>query len=177
MTSMTRQFAALTILLLAAACTPPLVATPPSEPIQIGFYSVTPQTEWNRAMMTRKEVWTVDGYALQALRFLDVADGQTLSGETDPDGKAPVYRKSMLPNEIQEFIVETLVAGGWANVESGAATRFAPAPDSIRGDQAPDRPLRGVTFAPYPESPVDMAFHYANPVSGKRPPIYLPEVY
>lgn len=117
MIPMTRKFAALAILLLAAACTPPLVATPPMEPIQIGFYSVTPHAEWNRAMMTRKEVWTVDGYALQALRFLDVADGQTLSGQTDPDGKAPVFRKAMLPNEIQELIVETLAAGGWANVK------------------------------------------------------------
>lgn len=117
MTSTTRKFAALAILLLAAACTPPLVATPPTEPIQIGFYSVTPQTEWNRSMMSRKEAWTVDGYALQSLRFLDVADGQTLSGETDPDGKAPAFRKTMLPNEIQEFIVETLVAGGWAKVK------------------------------------------------------------
>lgn len=114
---MTRKLTFLAVLLLAAACTPPLVTTSPTERVQIGFYSVTPQAEWNRATMSRTEAWTVDGYALQALRFLDVADGRTLSGETDPDGEAPVFRKSMLPNEIQEFIVETLAAGGWANIK------------------------------------------------------------
>ncbi|MDH3229505.1 MAG: hypothetical protein OEN55_06915 [Alphaproteobacteria bacterium] len=114
---MTRKFAALAILLLATACVPSIVATPPQEPIQVGFYSVTPQVEWNRPMMTASEIWTVDGYALQSLRFLDVADGQTLSGREDPDDKAPVFRRTMLPNEIQEFIVETLAAGGWANVK------------------------------------------------------------
>lgn len=114
---MTRKIAVLAILLLATACVPSIVATPPQEPIQIGFYSVVPQTEWNRPMMIRSEIWTVDGFALQSLRFLEVADGQTLSGNEDPEGKAPVFRKSMLPNEIQEFIVETLAAGGWANVK------------------------------------------------------------
>jgi hypothetical protein len=114
---MTRKTAALAILLLATACVPSMVATPPQEPIQIGFYSVTPQTEWNRPMMTRSEVWTGDGFALQSLRFLDVADGETLSGREDPEGKAPVFRKTMLYTEIQEFIVETLATAGWANVK------------------------------------------------------------
>ena len=114
---MTRKIAALAILFLATACVPSMVATPPQEPIQIGFYSVTPQTEWNRPMMTRSEIWTVDGYALQSLRFLDVAHGETLSGNDDPDDKTPVFRKTMLPNEIQEFIVETLAGAGWAKVK------------------------------------------------------------
>ncbi|MDH5556690.1 MAG: hypothetical protein OEZ03_05020 [Alphaproteobacteria bacterium] len=114
---MTRKIIALTILLLATACVPPIVATPPQEPIKIGFYSVTPQIEWNRSMMSTRESWTIDGYALQALRFYTVGDGQTLSGQTDPDGKSPAFHKSMLPNEIQEFFVETLAAGGWAKVK------------------------------------------------------------
>lgn len=105
------------MLLLAAACTPPMTATPPADPIQIGFYSVVPQIQWNRSMYSSSEAWTIDGYALQALRFISVADGETLSGEKDTDGKAPVFRKTMLPNELQEFMVETLVAGGWTNVK------------------------------------------------------------
>jgi hypothetical protein len=64
---------------------------------------------------------------------------------------------------------------GWANVVSGSSSRFAPAPGSMKGDQAPDRPLRGVVVAPYPEGQVDMAFHYRNPVSGRMPPIFLPD--
>ncbi len=114
---MTRKIAVLAILLLATACVPSIVATPPQEPIQIGFYSVIPQTEWNRPMMIQNEIWTVDGFALQSLRFVEVAHGETLSGNEDPEGKAPVFRKTMLYTEIQEFIVETLASGGWANVK------------------------------------------------------------
>lgn len=114
---MTRNLFALTVLLLAAACVPPIVVTAPREPIQIGFYNVTPQIEWNREMMSPRENWTVDGYALQALRFYSVPDGAMLSGRVDPEGKAPAFHKSMLPNEIQEFFVETVAGAGWAKVK------------------------------------------------------------
>ena len=115
--TMTRKIIVLTALLLVAACVPPIVATPPQEPIQVGFYSVTPQIEWNREMVSPRENWTVDGYALQVLRFYAVPDGATLSGRMDPEGKAPAFRKAMLANEIQEFFVDTVAAAGWANVK------------------------------------------------------------
>lgn len=114
---MTRKIIVLAALLLASACVPSIVATAPREPIRIGFYSVTPQAEWNREMMSPRENWTMDGYALQALRFYAVPDGAALSGRVDPEGKAPAFRKAMLPNEIQEFFIETVAASGWANVK------------------------------------------------------------
>lgn len=115
---MTRKILVLTALLLVTACVgPPIVATAPREPIQVGFYSVTPHMEWNREMMSPRENWTVDGYALQALRFFAVPDGAALSGRKDPEGKAPAFRKAMLPNEIQEFFVESVASSGWANVK------------------------------------------------------------
>lgn len=67
--------------------------------------------------------------------------------------------------------------GGWQHVEPASSQRGAPDPDALQGEQAPDRPLRGLTFPPYPLAPVDMAFHYRNPVSGREPPIFLPVVY
>lgn len=121
---MIRRTSILFVLLLAAACTPPVVVTAPGQPIQVGSYSVTPQMEWNRPTTTFNEVWTVDGFALQALRFFEVADGQSLFVKRNafgkplpPDEKTPVFRKTMLPNEIQEFLVATLAADGWANVK------------------------------------------------------------
>jgi hypothetical protein len=116
---MTRKIIVLSALFLVTACVPPIVVTAPQEPIQVGFYSVTPQIEWNREMVSPRENWTVDGYALQALRFFAVPDGATMSGRVDPEGKAPAFRKAMLPNEIQEFFVETAAAAGWANVKPG----------------------------------------------------------
>ena len=115
--TMTRNIIVLAVLLLTAACVQPIVVTAPQQPIQVGFYSVTPQIEWNREMVSPRENWTVDGYALQALRFYAVPDGAMLSGRVDPEGKAPAFRKAMLPNEIQEFFVETAASAGWANVK------------------------------------------------------------
>lgn len=63
--------------------------------------------------------------------------------------------------------------GGWSVVEPGAFNRFVPAPGSLTGTAAPDAPLRGIITPPYPTDPVDMAFHYRNPVSGREPPVLL----
>jgi hypothetical protein len=126
---MIRRASILIVLLFAAACTPPVVTTVPGQPISLGSYSVTPQIEWNRPTTTYDEIWTVDGYALESLRFFDVPDGQalfinrsTFGSPLPPDEKTPVFRKTMLPNEIQEFVVATLAADGWADIKpSGLA--------------------------------------------------------
>lgn len=120
---MIRKASILFVLLFAAACTPPVVTTKPGEPVQVASFSVTPQMEWNRPTQTFDEIWTVDGYGLQSLRFFEVPDGQALFVKRNafgrpmpPDEKTPVFRKAMLPNEIQEFLVATLTADGWADV-------------------------------------------------------------
>jgi hypothetical protein len=59
--------------------------------------------------------------------------------------------------------------GGWAKVAGNDSRRFAPAaPPPV----APDRPLRGVQFPPFPQV-AEMAFHYRNPVSGRAPKLLL----
>ncbi len=69
------------------------------------------------------------------------------------------------------YVFSANYTGGWAKIEPGASKRFAPRPEDA-ARMAPDGPLRGVTFAPYPEiGPA--AFHFVNPVSGRRPPILL----
>lgn len=61
--------------------------------------------------------------------------------------------------------------GGWAAIEPGASARYRPKPEDV-AKYPPDSPLRGVTFAPFPEL-APMGFHYANPVSGRRPATFL----
>ncbi|MEY2855088.1 MAG: hypothetical protein RL030_2220 [Pseudomonadota bacterium] len=63
------------------------------------------------------------------------------------------------------------VDGGWSRVSPEVSRRFAPTTPQI--SIAPDAPLRGVTYAPYPGI-APMAFHFANPVSGREPPERLP---
>lgn len=63
-------------------------------------------------------------------------------------------------------------ATGWTQVDAAANSRFA-APASFLEELPPQRPLRGVAFAPYPEI-APMGFHYVNPVSGRAPERLLP---
>lgn len=62
--------------------------------------------------------------------------------------------------------------GGWVAVQPGASARFAPKPEDL-ARYAPQAPLHGVVFAPYPQIG-RTALHFVNPVSGRRPPVLLP---
>ncbi|MEV1128755.1 nuclear transport factor 2 family protein [Agromyces sp. NPDC049794] len=68
-----------------------------------------------------------------------------------------------------DYVVVAEWAGGWAGVSPGLSRKFAPDDATIAAfSPAPDGPLRGLAFAPYPEiGPV--GYHYANPVSGREP--------
>jgi hypothetical protein len=61
--------------------------------------------------------------------------------------------------------------GGWAAIVPGASKRFAPTPEAV-AKYPPDGPLRGVTFAPFPEI-APMGFHFRNPVSDRPPALLL----
>lgn len=60
-------------------------------------------------------------------------------------------------------------ANGWAKVAVTPPRAPAAAPAI---SVAPDGPLRGVTYPPYPQV-APMAFHFRNPVSGRDPPELL----
>ncbi len=62
-------------------------------------------------------------------------------------------------------------AAGWAGIEPGASTRYGPSAEEIT-EFAPDAPLRGETFAPYPRI-APMGFHFDNPVSGREAAVKL----
>lgn len=61
--------------------------------------------------------------------------------------------------------------GGWAAIVPGSSERYRPTPEAI-AKIPPDAPLRGVTFAPFPEI-APMGFHFVNPVSGRAPEVRL----
>lgn len=62
-------------------------------------------------------------------------------------------------------------ATGWTGIDPEASKRFAPPPEQLARFDI-DAPLRGETFAPYPRV-APMGFHFANPVSGREPPVKL----
>lgn len=58
-------------------------------------------------------------------------------------------------------------ASGWMAADPESSARFGVSEEVI-AEFAPDAPLRGETFAPYPRI-APMGFHFANPVSGREP--------
>jgi len=56
---------------------------------------------------------------------------------------------------------------GWTGIDPAASSRFGPSAEQLEAF-APDAPLRGETFAPYPRIR-PLGFHFANPVSGREP--------
>ncbi|UUT36602.1 nuclear transport factor 2 family protein [Microbacterium elymi] len=72
-----------------------------------------------------------------------------------------------------DYIVVTQWAGGWSAVTPDLGRKFAPTPEVIAAfDPAPDGPLRGLAFAPFPEIG-PLGFHFANPVSGRAPAVHF----
>jgi hypothetical protein len=71
-----------------------------------------------------------------------------------------------------DYTWTTSYVKGWARAGSDDGRAFAPRPDAPPPPLAPDRPLRGVAYAPFPDI-VDVPFHYRNPVSGRAPPVLL----
>ena len=70
-----------------------------------------------------------------------------------------------------DYTVLADYAAGWTAVDPAASRRFAPPPEQAARFRI-DAPLRGQVFAPYPRV-APMGFHFANPVSGREPPLRL----
>ena len=70
-----------------------------------------------------------------------------------------------------DYTVLADYAAGWTAVDPAASRRFAPPADQLARFRI-DAPLRGQVFAPYPRV-APMGFHFANPVSGREPPLRL----
>lgn len=125
----------LAVLVGAAGCAPYSLVEPSRT--RIGeSYSVEPQIRWTSLRdQGRTELWTVDGPALEHLRFVkDVADGQTLlgraittpgpGGRETPEDRQPRFRATMTPSEIIELVVDTWTLIGATQIE---ATGLRPA--------------------------------------------------
>lgn len=56
------------------------------------------------------QTWTKDGMLLDRITFIPaVADGESLLVSRREDAALPVFRKDMLPNEIEELVESTIV--------------------------------------------------------------------
>jgi len=111
-----RVFLTASILFLVSACVPTytLVGTGINS---IDTLYVDAGSGWNKAPTNaysgdRKtsQRWTQDGLALNQLVFVPaVADGEALITSQQKDAALPVFRKDMLPNELEELAKSTFV--------------------------------------------------------------------
>lgn len=124
-----RRHIAIPILLLLSACAG-FTLVPADKPQKMGFYTVTPSSEWNRVanLGGNQELWTIDGPLLQSLRFFNGIEDESPLLPPAPGNKKekfPVFRSTMTASEVQELTVDTMARAGFADVQ---ATDLAPAP-------------------------------------------------
>jgi hypothetical protein len=104
-----------TILLLTGCVTGYTLVEP--GPIFVGELTVDAGSGYNKAprvsLSTQRkgsQSWTQDGLLLDRLTIIPaVADGEPLLKPTSKDAALPVFRKDMLPNEIEELLESTIL--------------------------------------------------------------------
>lgn len=82
-----------------------------------GNYSVTTSTSWSKIDAQHNQVLTVDGLALQSVYISNgISEGDRLFGGTTAEAQPP-YKPNMSLPEIQDFVLNSLIAGGLEKVE------------------------------------------------------------
>ncbi len=113
-----RNLVLLTALIVAAGCaTIPTWSLVTAGITSIDTLQVQADYGWNRAppmphlgRRDNSQTWTRDGMLLDELVFIPaVPDGESLLVSDDEGAALPVFRKDMLPNEIEELAEATFV--------------------------------------------------------------------
>lgn len=93
-----------------------------------GTYTVEAQIAWSKHSEGKVEIWTVDGPALEAVRFFKgLDDGDSLFKRPRGSGekvKYPTYKTGMTPNDVMELTVDSIARAGAGEVQ---ASKLRPA--------------------------------------------------
>lgn len=111
-----QRLATLAVALAWAGCAPFTLVEAKRTTIG-GFYTVEPQRAWSARQEGKTEAWTVDGFPLESVRFVKaLAEGEALAASRA--AKAPAFKAHMTPNEIMEFVVDSLATAGAQRIEA-----------------------------------------------------------
>lgn len=73
------------------------------------LYTVEPQIPWSESTSDKTQIWTVDGPALQELRFVNgIEDSESPFVGLLEEEKSPKFRKGMTTLEIKDLVVDGL---------------------------------------------------------------------
>ncbi len=72
-------------------------------------YTVEPQLAWTSFSSGKIETWTINGFALEVLRFYQgIDEGEPMLKGGANEDKRPRFRSAMTPTEVTEFVVESV---------------------------------------------------------------------
>lgn len=115
-----RYVVALVLTLAGAGCAPYTLVEPKRTAIS-DLYTVEPQVQWSAAERGKIVTWTVDGFSLEAVRFVKgLDDGEPLLFEQPRQTKPPTFRANMTPSEIMEFVVDSWSLAGAQQVKASS---------------------------------------------------------
>ena len=100
------------VIMMFAGCAMYTLVEPQQK--EIGeFYTVESQIPWSEATSGKTQVWTVDGSALQELRFVNgIKDGESPFVGLLEEEKSPKFKKGMTSLEIKDLVVDGLSVMG-----------------------------------------------------------------
>jgi hypothetical protein len=118
---MNRHLFIAVLLLAVSACTQYSLVEAKKQDIG-GAYTVEAQVAWNKSSEGKIELWTVDGPSLDAVRFFKgLGDGDVLFKpkiKTKEEAKLPTYLTGMTPNDIVEFVSDSIARVGASDVQA-----------------------------------------------------------
>lgn len=116
---MTRTLAVLALAAaLLAGCTQ-FALVEPQKPVRLGdAYEIDPQVKWSRLSTGPRELWTIDGPLLNRVLFFNglIGGDPLFEIKQDINEPRPLFRASMSPLEIRDFIVASLPREGFIDL-------------------------------------------------------------
>ncbi len=116
--------ALLLLTLASAGCGGPYRLAQSGERVDQGLYTVDPQVPWNMSAGRSWQDWTVDGFPLHGMTFVNgLKDGQALYPRLERKENPPVFRSTMSPQDVGAFFAASLELMGMRKLK-----RSEPAP-------------------------------------------------
>lgn len=125
MTRLIRSAALMAMLTTVCACT--TISLAPAGPLKLaGGHGVILGREWSdvSAIMPQRQnkvrVLTIDGHLLNRLYIADgLSPGEGLIKAISKERPTPTYHRDMAPNELVEFVTESVAGLGYQRIDSG----------------------------------------------------------
>jgi hypothetical protein len=121
---MRRAILLVMLLILLADCGRYSLVEPGRQTIA-GFYTVETRIAWSRISDSEAELWTVNGPALDAIRFFGALHEGDIMFAAVGDEVLPRYRADMKANDVMKFVVDSIAREGANEVEAAALEPFA----------------------------------------------------